>query len=77
MPCSQTFKDHTKKKTPQYRERDEEKRSTYLKEIDAFPEKQRVYLDESGLWSNPHQTLPLFSRFKPHRACLGKPQTPR
>jgi transposase len=74
MPCSQTFKDHTKK-TPQYRERDEEKRSTYLKEIEAFPEKQRVYLDESGLCHRLQRTHGYAEKGRPvHGLTYGKRQ---
>ena len=49
MQGTETVEDQSKKKTPQYRERDEEKRRVYLKEIEKYPKKQRIYLDESGL----------------------------
>ena len=49
MQGTQTLEDRSKKKTTQYRERDEEKRSAYLKEIEKYPKKQRIYLDESSL----------------------------
>jgi transposase len=44
----QTAQDHIKKKTPFYKERDEEKRKEFLKKIKQIPEEKRVYIDESG-----------------------------
>ena len=39
---------HTKKKTVNYIERDEEERAEYLKKLAEIPEEKRVYIDESG-----------------------------
>ena len=38
----------TRKKTPQYRERDEEKREAYRERLKDIPKERRIYLDESG-----------------------------
>ena len=37
------------KKTPQYRERDEEKRKEYLEQLKDIRQEDRVYLDECGV----------------------------
>jgi hypothetical protein len=47
---------YTKKKTPQYRERDEEKREIYLETLKTYPEEKRVYLDETGICHKLNRT---------------------
>ena len=39
----------TRKKPPFYKERDEEKRKSFIKMIEDIPENNRVYVDESGI----------------------------
>ena len=38
-----------------YKERDEQKRAVFLEEISAYPEDERVFVDESGIDSYFHQ----------------------
>ena len=38
-----------KKKTSHYKERDEEKREAFQKELETIPKEDRVYVDESGI----------------------------
>ena len=45
----QKTKDNFKKKTPFYKERDEEKRREFQKKLENIPEENRVYVDESGI----------------------------
>lgn len=45
----QEGQNHFKKKTPFYKERDEEKRKQFVAELEKIPEKNRVYIDESGV----------------------------
>lgn len=45
----QTAQDHIKKKTPFYKERDEERREEFRKKLEQIPEERRVYVDESGI----------------------------
>lgn len=49
MAIIQTAWDYAKKKTPQYRERNEERRRKYEHLICAYPKEHRIYLDESGV----------------------------
>ena len=44
-----TSKNHTKKKTIGYRERNEVKRSEFINEISEIPEERIVYVDETGI----------------------------
>ena len=45
----QKTKDHVKKKTPFYKERDEKKRAEFQEELEKIAEENRVYVDESGI----------------------------
>jgi transposase len=47
--CLQKAEDIFKKKIPYYKERDENARKIFLEEIRQVPEKDRIYLDESGI----------------------------
>ena len=47
--CSEEAKNHEKKKTLLYKERDEEKGKEFLKELNNIPLDKRIYLDESGI----------------------------
>ena len=49
--CQQSLKTseyHAKKKTRRYKEQDKQEVTAYLETLEAFPEKQRCYVDESG-----------------------------
>ncbi len=47
------LKDYTKKKTTRYKERDEKKRESFMKDLENIPFDKRIYLDETGI----HQFL--------------------
>jgi len=45
----QKVKNHIKKKTPFYKERDENQREEFQKKLAQIPEERRIYIDESGI----------------------------
>ena len=46
---AQAFKNHTKKKTTLYKERNEEKRNEFKKQLEKINPEQVVYIDEAGI----------------------------
>ena len=52
-----TLKDYTKKKTTLYKERDETKRVTFIKQLALHPKESLVYVDESGIDSYQHRSF--------------------
>ena len=75
MSGTQASENYSKKKTPQYRERDEKRRNAYLKEIEQYPEPQRIYLDESGICHRLQRTHGYAVRGeKVHGLTYGKRQ---
>ena len=45
----QTTQNHIKKKTPFYKERNEEKREEFRKKLEQIREEKRIYIDQSGI----------------------------
>ncbi len=61
------------KKTPQYRERNEEQRATFAQDINAYPEEYRIYLDETGICHKSQRTHAYSPKGRPvHGLTYGK-----